>query len=75
MLAIMAGSALWFGILALMVGAARRYADRWPWVFRGVGLASGLALLAFAISFAWQGIDLLAANMEGDLVTPGRTDL
>ncbi len=59
MLAIWAGSALWFSILAGIVGAARHRIERLPWLFRGVGLASGLILMAFAIAFAVRGVDRL----------------
>lgn len=59
MIAIWAGSALWFSILAGIVGAARHRIERLPWLFRAVGLVSGLILMAFAIAFAVRGIDRL----------------
>jgi threonine/homoserine/homoserine lactone efflux protein len=52
MLAIFLGSAFWFSILAVIVGVARARIERLPWLFRAVGLGSGLILLAFAIAFA-----------------------
>ena len=59
MLAIWAGSALWFSILAGIVGVARSRIERLPWLFRAVGLVSGLILLGFAITFAIRGIERL----------------
>jgi putative LysE/RhtB family amino acid efflux pump len=59
MLAIWAGSAFWFTILAIIVGVARARIERLPWLFRAVGLASGLILLGFALAFAVRGIDQL----------------
>jgi len=57
MLAIWAGSALWFSILAIIVGVARARIERLPWLFRAVGLISGLILLGFAIAFAIRGAE------------------
>jgi threonine/homoserine/homoserine lactone efflux protein len=59
MLAVMAGSAFWFSILASIVGLARASIGRLPWLFRAVGFASGVALLAFAAVFAWGAADYL----------------
>ncbi len=56
LLAVFAGSAAWFGALALTVGAARRVAGGRPWVYRLVNLTAGLALGAFALIFLWRGI-------------------
>ena len=57
MLAIWAGSALWFSVLAAIVGIARARIERLPWLFRAVGLVSGLILLGFAIAFAIRGAE------------------
>jgi threonine/homoserine/homoserine lactone efflux protein len=51
LLSVFAGSAAWFGVLALLVGGARRLAGGRPWVFRAVNLIAGLALSLFAIIF------------------------
>ena len=59
MLAIWAGSALWFSVLAGIVGIARARIEQLPWLFRAVGLVSGLILLAFAIAFAVRGVEQL----------------
>lgn len=59
MLAIWAGSALWFSILAIIVGVARARIEQLPWLFRAVGFVSGLILLAFAVAFALSGFDRL----------------
>ncbi|MBI3962186.1 MAG: LysE family transporter, partial [Deinococcus sp.] len=59
MLGILVGSAAWFSILALLVGVARASLGRLPWLFRAAGLLSGLALLGFALAFAWKGIQLI----------------
>lgn len=59
MLAIWAGSALWFTILAIIVGVARARIEQLPWLFRAVGFVSGLILLAFAIGFAYYAIEQL----------------
>jgi threonine/homoserine/homoserine lactone efflux protein len=59
MLAVMAGSAFWFAVLAAIVGLARASIGRLPWLFRAVGFVSGIALLAFAAVFAWAAIDYL----------------
>jgi putative LysE/RhtB family amino acid efflux pump len=61
MLAIWAGSAFWFSILAGIVGVARARIEQLPWLFRAVGLVSGLILLAFAIAFAVRGVDQLVS--------------
>ncbi len=57
--AIWAGSALWFSILAGIVGIARARIEQLPWLFRAVGFVSGLILLGFAIAFAVGGVDQL----------------
>jgi putative LysE/RhtB family amino acid efflux pump len=59
MLAIWIGSAFWFSVLAIIVGVARARIERLPWLFRAVGLASGLILLAFALTFAVRGAERL----------------
>jgi len=59
MLAIWVGSALWFTILAVIVGVTRARIEQLPWLFRAVGIVSGLILLAFAIAFAIRGVDQL----------------
>jgi len=59
MLAIWAGSALWFTILAIIVGVARARIEQLPWLFRAVGLVSGLILLGFALAFAFGALDRL----------------
>lgn len=59
MLAIWAGSALWFSILAGIVGVARARIEQLPWLFRAVGILSGLILLAFALTFAIRGLERL----------------
>jgi len=59
MLAIWAGSALWFSILAGIVGFARSRIEQLPWLFRAVGPVSGLILLAFALAFAVRGLERL----------------
>lgn len=59
MLAIWAGSALWFSILAGIVGFARSRIEQLPWLFRVVGLVSGLILLGFALAFAVRGLERL----------------
>jgi threonine/homoserine/homoserine lactone efflux protein len=46
-----------FTILAVIVGVARARIEQLPWLFRTVGLLSGLILLGFAVSFAIRGID------------------
>lgn len=51
LLAVFAGSAAWFLLLALAVGGARRVAGGRPWVFRAVNLAAGLALAGYAVLF------------------------
>jgi threonine/homoserine/homoserine lactone efflux protein len=56
MIAIMAGSAIWFSILAGIVGVARASIGRLPWLFRLVALLSGTVLLAFALLFAWRAV-------------------
>ena len=53
-LGIFAGSACWFGALALGTSLGRKVASER--VLRSVSLASGLALLAFAGLFAWGGL-------------------
>lgn len=55
MLAIFVGSAAWFTILATLVGVMRSSIGRLPWLFRAVGIASGLMLLGFALLFGWRG--------------------
>jgi putative LysE/RhtB family amino acid efflux pump len=59
MLAVWAGSAFWFTILAGIVGVARARIEQLPWLFRSVGCVSGAILLAFAIAFAVRGIERL----------------
>jgi putative LysE/RhtB family amino acid efflux pump len=59
MLAVWAGSAFWFTILAGIVGVARARIEQLPWLFRTVGLVSGAILLAFAIAFAIRGLQRL----------------
>ena len=59
LLGILLGSAGWFTILAGIVAVARAYLDRLPWLFRAVTAGSGLILLGFALSFAWQDLRLL----------------
>ena len=61
MLAIWAGSAFWFSVLAGIVGVARARIEQLPWLFRSVGLVSGLILLGFAIAFAIGGVDQLVS--------------
>ena len=61
MLAIWAGSALWFSILAVIVGVARSRIEQLPWLFRAVGLVSGLILLGFALAFAVRGVTQLVS--------------
>lgn len=58
MLAVAAGSAIWFGILAGVSGlGGRTSASRTPVLVRTVGFASGIILLAFAAVFLWRAID------------------
>jgi threonine/homoserine/homoserine lactone efflux protein len=59
LLGILIGSAGWFTILAGIVAVARAYLDRLPWLFRAVTAGSGLILLGFAATFAWQDVQLL----------------
>jgi threonine/homoserine/homoserine lactone efflux protein len=61
MVAVLAGSAFWFSVLALIVGIARASIARLPWLFRAVGFVSGVALLGFAAVFAWGTIDYMRA--------------
>jgi arginine exporter protein ArgO len=51
LLSVFAGSAAWFGFLALAVGLVRRLAGERPWLFRLVNLAAGLMLAGFAVTF------------------------
>ncbi|HEX5163758.1 MAG TPA: LysE family transporter [Thermomicrobiales bacterium] len=60
MLAVWAGSAFWFTVLAGIVGVARARIEQLPWLFRAVGCISGFILLAFAIAFAIRGIERVA---------------
>jgi threonine/homoserine/homoserine lactone efflux protein len=61
MLAIWAGSAFWFSILASIVGVARARIEQLPWLFRAVGIVSGLILFGFAVTFAVRGADRLVS--------------
>lgn len=51
LLAVFAGSTAWFGLLALLVGLARRMAGQRPWLFRSVNLLAGMALGWFCLRF------------------------
>lgn len=55
LLGILVGSAAWFTLLALLVGAARAGLGRLPWLLRAAGLLSGLVLLGFAVTFGLRG--------------------
>ena len=55
---VFAGSAIWFGVLSLLVGGARRAAGGRPWVYRAVNLVAGLALGAYAGLFLWRAAGL-----------------
>lgn len=52
LLSVFAGSAVWFGVLALAAGSAGRLAVRRPWIFRVVNGVAGCTLAGFAVAFA-----------------------
>lgn len=56
LVAVFTGSVFWFGVLALLVGGARRLAGERPWVFRLVNLVAGVALGGFAIIFMIKAV-------------------
>ncbi|MFZ5824624.1 MAG: LysE family transporter [Bacillota bacterium] len=58
LIAVFAGSAAWFGLLALLVGLARRVAGDRPWLFRLVNLLAGVALAWFALGFGLRAVGL-----------------
>ncbi len=60
LLGIGAGSAAWFTILAGLVWMARAAATRLPIMLDFVGALSGLVLLGFATSFAYQAARIVA---------------
>lgn len=51
LLSVFAGSAFWFGTLALAVSLARRAAGDRPWVYRAVNAVAGAALATYAVFF------------------------
>lgn len=51
LIAVASGTAFWFLVLALILGAVRRAAGQRVWVFRLINLAAGLALTGFALLF------------------------
>ncbi len=60
MIAVAAGSTIWFAILAGVSGLGRASASRTPVLVRWVGFASGVILLGFAAVFLWRAIDAIA---------------
>lgn len=56
LVSVFAGSAAWFGLLALMVGSARRLAGQRAWVFQAVNAIAGVALGAYAIFFLLKAV-------------------
>lgn len=48
---VFSGSLLWFAILAVAMGGARRMAGERPWIFRAVNLAAGTVLTGFGVLF------------------------
>lgn len=59
------GTAVWFTLLAGIIGLARAMVGRSPWLFRAVGAVSGLVLAGFAVRFAWQLVQGLLVLWQG----------
>jgi threonine/homoserine/homoserine lactone efflux protein len=53
------GSALWFIMLAGLIGLARVSLTRLPTLLRAIALLSGMSLLGFALTFVWRGLQLV----------------
>jgi len=60
---IFAGSAIWFGALALGVSAGRKVANERA--LKTISVVCGLALLGFAAFFAWNGVREAARLVQG----------
>jgi threonine/homoserine/homoserine lactone efflux protein len=58
LLAVFAGSATWFGALALAVGLTRRLAGDRPIIFRLVNGLAGLVLAGFALTFLARALGI-----------------
>lgn len=53
------GSALWFVILAGLIGLARVSLKRLPALLRAIAFLSGVSLLGFALTFVWRGLQII----------------
>lgn len=51
-----AGSAIWFGFLAVLSGGLRILAAERPWIFRIVNLTAGLVLGLFSVYFLMRAV-------------------
>lgn len=56
LVSVFAGSAFWFGCLALAVSLARRAAGDRPWIYRAVNAAAGMALATYAVFFLLKAV-------------------